>query len=248
MNARLIRKFGIVLSGFTLASCAVQPSPMDSASLTSPGSKGLSTNRAQVALGTAGTATQNKRGVVPAGICLRLTDQGSEACRPSPSDVGAVAAAAASSDALAADDELASDDSADNVVNDGALAHAEPIAGDTPDVSNFHQSGKASWYGRAFHGRRTASGERYDMHEFTAAHRSLPLLSYVRVTNLFNHHSVIVKITDRGPFHGSRILDLSMAAAKAIGLQASGTGRVSITGLSPKQASVELRTPLLASR
>ena len=132
--------------------------------------------------------------------------------------------------------------------NDGALANAAPIDADTPDVSNFHQSGKASWYGNAFHGRRTASGERYDMHELTAAHMSLPLLSYVRVTNLLNKRSVVVRINDRGPFHGKRILDLSLAAAKILGLQSKGTGNVSITGLSPSEARAELSQPLLASR
>jgi rare lipoprotein A len=132
--------------------------------------------------------------------------------------------------------------------NDGALASAASIDADTPDVSNFRQSGKASWYGNAFHGRRTASGERYDMHEMTAAHMSLPLLSYVRVTNLLNSRSVVVRINDRGPFHGKRILDLSLAAAKALGIQSRGTGNVMITGLSPSEARVGMNQSLLASR
>ena len=95
-------------------------------------------------------------------------------------------------------------------------------------VKKFTQSGAASWYGRQFHGRPTASGERFDMHAMTAAHRSLPLNCYIRVTNKNNGKSVIVKVNDRGPFHGNRVLDLSYGAAKAIGIVNSGTGNVTI--------------------
>lgn len=84
-------------------------------------------------------------------------------------------------------------------------------------VSNFSQEGKASWYGKQFHGRKTASGERYDMNEMTAAHRTLPIPSYAKVTNLANGKEVIVRINDRGPFHSSRVLDVSYGAAKKIG-------------------------------
>jgi rare lipoprotein A (peptidoglycan hydrolase) len=80
--------------------------------------------------------------------------------------------------------------------------------------SFFEQSGKASWYGPRFHGRRTACGEKYDMHDFTAAHRTLPFGTIVRVTNPANGKTALVRITDRGPFHGNRIIDLSYAAAK----------------------------------
>ena len=76
-------------------------------------------------------------------------------------------------------------------------------------VSNFTQEGKASWYGKQFHGRKTASGERYDMHEMTAAHRTLPIPSYAKVTNLANGKEVIVRINDRGPFHSNRVMDVS---------------------------------------
>lgn len=95
-------------------------------------------------------------------------------------------------------------------------------------VKKFTQSGAASWYGRQFHGRPTASGERFDMHAMTAAHRSLPLNCYIRVTNKNNGKSVVVKVNDRGPFHGNRVLDLSYGAAKAIGIVNSGTGNVTI--------------------
>lgn len=95
-------------------------------------------------------------------------------------------------------------------------------------VRKFSQTGIASWYGRQFHGRKTANGETFDMNELTAAHRSLPLNCYIRVTNKDNGRSVVVKVNDRGPFHGNRVLDLSYAAAKRIGLTNAGTGKVSI--------------------
>lgn len=95
-------------------------------------------------------------------------------------------------------------------------------------VRKFSQSGTASWYGRQFHGRKTASGETFDMNGLTAAHRSLPLNCYIRVTNKNNGRSVVVKVNDRGPFHGNRVLDLSYGAAKQIGLTSAGTGNVSI--------------------
>lgn len=95
-------------------------------------------------------------------------------------------------------------------------------------VRKFSQNGVASWYGRQFHGRKTASGERFDMNALTAAHRSLPLNCYIRVTNKNNGKSVIVKVNDRGPFHGNRVLDLSYGAAKRLGITNSGTASVSI--------------------
>ncbi|WP_420464423.1 septal ring lytic transglycosylase RlpA family protein [Panacagrimonas sp.] len=80
-------------------------------------------------------------------------------------------------------------------------------------ATGFRETGLASWYGKKFHGRRTSNGERYDMFKLTAAHKHLPLPTYVRVTNLGNGKSVVVRVNDRGPFHGSRIIDLSFAAA-----------------------------------
>lgn len=102
------------------------------------------------------------------------------------------------------------------------------------------QEGVASWYGPGFNGRRTASGEIFNMHQLTAAHRTLPLPSFVRVTNLANQQSVIVRINDRGPFHAGRILDLSYAAARKIGML--HTGRVSI-----EPVEVSHREPILRS-
>lgn len=95
-------------------------------------------------------------------------------------------------------------------------------------VSKFKQTGLASWYGRQFHGRKTASGETFDMNGLTAAHRSLPLNCYVKVTNKTNGKSVVVKVNDRGPFHGNRVLDLSYGAAKQLGVTNAGTAKVSI--------------------
>lgn len=93
-----------------------------------------------------------------------------------------------------------------------------------------HESweGLASWYGPGFHGRRTASGEVFDMYDYTAAHSFLPFNTKVRVTNLSNHRSVVVRINDRGPHTKHRIIDLSYQAAKKIGLLEMGTARVRI--------------------
>jgi len=88
--------------------------------------------------------------------------------------------------------------------------------------------GTASYYGRKFNGRRTASGETFDMNAMTAAHRTLPFGSQVRVTNPANGHSVIVTINDRGPFHGGRLIDVSRAAAVELGLIATGHGTVDL--------------------
>src|SRR5690606_26618418 len=84
----------------------------------------------------------------------------------------------------------------------------------------------ASWYGRRFHGKPTASGEPYDMYAMTAAHRTLPLPSYVRVTNLSNQRSVIVRVNDRGPFMKNRLIDLSWTAAKKLDFIEDGHARV----------------------
>lgn len=100
--------------------------------------------------------------------------------------------------------------------------------------------GLASWYGRQFQGKRTANGERYDMNALTAAHNSLPLSSYVEVTNLKNNRSVVVRINDRGPFHGRRVMDLSYAAARELGIQRAGTASVQIRPLFESAAAAQL--------
>lgn len=96
---------------------------------------------------------------------------------------------------------------------------------------NYQEVGTASWYGQKFHGRRTSSGEVYDMYQYTAAHKTLPLPSYARVTNVDTGDSVVVKINDRGPFVDNRLIDLSYAAAKKLGYQNRGTARVEVTVL-----------------
>lgn len=102
----------------------------------------------------------------------------------------------------------------------------------------FVQTGRASWYGTKFHGHRTSSGETYDMNAMTAAHKTLPLPSYVEVRNLDNQRKIIVRVNDRGPFSPGRIIDLSYVAAKKLGITAKGTGRVEIRVIDPTEKSV----------
>lgn len=97
---------------------------------------------------------------------------------------------------------------------------------------NYRVEGKASWYGRSFHGRRTANGETFDMDALTAAHPTLPLPSYVRVTNLENHRSIIVRLNDRGPFRGRRLIDVSVRAAKLLGFYDQGLAQVRVEYIS----------------
>ncbi|MCZ6855857.1 MAG: septal ring lytic transglycosylase RlpA family protein [Gammaproteobacteria bacterium] len=95
----------------------------------------------------------------------------------------------------------------------------------------YKATGNASWYGRKFHGRLTSSGEPFDMFKLTAAHTTLPIPTYLRVTNLANGRSTIVRVNDRGPFHSERIIDLSYAAAVKLDFAASGTARVQVETL-----------------
>ena len=97
----------------------------------------------------------------------------------------------------------------------------------------YDQEGLASWYGQKFHGHTTSSGEIYDMYKLTAAHRTLPIPSYARITNRQNGKSTIVRINDRGPFHPSRIIDLSYASAVKLGFENVGTARVHVASLLP---------------
>lgn len=121
----------------------------------------------------------------------------------------------------------------------------------SPAAVSWKQRGRASWYGKKFHGRRTASGERFSAHGFTAAHRTLPIPSYVRVRRVANGQEVIVRINDRGPFHGGRVLDLSFAAAQKLGMVAVGSAEVEIERLtdedwrfeSARQAATSVETP-----
>ena len=97
------------------------------------------------------------------------------------------------------------------------------------EVSVFEETGTASWYGKKFHGKPTSTGEIYDMNAITAAHKTLPLPCLVQVINLENQKKVLVKVNDRGPFVDGRIIDLSYAAAKELGMTRQGTAKVKIS-------------------
>jgi rare lipoprotein A len=103
-------------------------------------------------------------------------------------------------------------------------------------AEGYLEDGIASWYGAKFHGHRTSSGEPYDMYQLSAAHKTLPLPSWARVTNLDNGKSTIVRVNDRGPFHPDRVIDLSWAAAVKLDIDQRGTGRVRVEALTPEPA------------
>jgi rare lipoprotein A len=111
----------------------------------------------------------------------------------------------------------------------------------------YLERGVASWYGPGFHQVRTSSGETYDMYAMTAAHKTLPLPAYVRVTNLENGRSVVVRVNDRGPFVGNRIIDLSYTAAARLDMLRNGTAMVEVRGIDPQAPVTELTTPMTAS-
>jgi rare lipoprotein A len=96
---------------------------------------------------------------------------------------------------------------------------------------NYTEKGVASWYGSKFNRKRTSNGERFNMYQMTAAHRTLPLPTFVQVTNLTNGRQVIVKVNDRGPFVSNRLIDLSYAAAKKLGMVGRGTAPVSVRAI-----------------
>lgn len=98
----------------------------------------------------------------------------------------------------------------------------------------YKARGSASWYGRYHHGLRTANGERYDMRKLTAAHPTLPIPSYARITSLKTGQSVVVRINDRGPFHRGRLIDLSRAAARRLGIASHGVSEVEVEALNPR--------------
>lgn len=105
---------------------------------------------------------------------------------------------------------------------------------------NFRQQGVASWYGRKWHGRKTANGETYNMYAMTAAHKHLPLPTYAKVTNLENGKAVVVRINDRGPFAGNRIIDLSYSAAAKLGVVNRGLARVEVEAIDPSQTKRQI--------
>ena len=101
------------------------------------------------------------------------------------------------------------------------------------DGRSYREEGTASWYGTKFHGQNTANGELYDLYGMTAAHKTLPLPTYVQVTNLTNNRKIIVRVNDRGPFYSDRIIDLSYAAAKKLGYADQGVAHVLVEGIDP---------------
>lgn len=103
-----------------------------------------------------------------------------------------------------------------------------------PTSRGFVERGIASWYGSKFHGRRTSSGETYDMYAMTAAHKEVPLPTYARVTHLGTGKSIVVKINDRGPFHANRVIDLSYGAASRLGILKAGTAPVEVRAIDPR--------------
>ena len=112
---------------------------------------------------------------------------------------------------------------------------------------NYSATGMASWYGAAFHGRRTANGEVYDMASLSAAHPTMPLPSYARVTNLGNGYSIIVRVNDRGPYHAGRVMDVSSRVADVLDMKAMGTARVKVDYVGPAPLEGSDDSQLLAS-
>jgi rare lipoprotein A len=110
-----------------------------------------------------------------------------------------------------------------------------------PRIARYIKQGVASWYGPGFHGKKTATGEIFDMYAMTAAHKTLPIPSYAQVTNLENNRSIIVRINDRGPFVRNREMDLSYGAAKILDMEQDGTGKIEIKAISPSQALPQLQ-------
>lgn len=159
-------------------------------------------------------------------------------------------------------DEMDIQDGAGELVDTRLIANAVPkmepvtragnsnpytVLGETyhllPTARGYKRVGTASWYGSKFHGRKTANGEVYDMYAMTAAHRTLPIPAYARVTNLSNQRVIVVRINDRGPFHASRIIDLSYAAALKLGFADHGTAEVEIEVITPTSTRVEAPMP-----
>jgi rare lipoprotein A len=168
-------------------------------------------------------------------------------------------------------DEMDIEDGAGELVDTRLIANAVPkmepitragnsnpytVLGETyhllPTAGGYKRVGTASWYGSKFHGRKTANGEVYDMYGMTAAHRTLPIPAYARVTNLSNQRVIVVRINDRGPFHASRIIDLSYAAALKLGFADRGTTEVEIEVITPtnprEKAPMRNISPVIADR
>lgn len=108
-----------------------------------------------------------------------------------------------------------------------------------PTEIGYNERGVASWYGEKFHGHKTSNGEIFDMYQISAAHKSLPIPSFLNVTNLDNNRSLVVRVNDRGPFHGDRVIDLSYAAAVLLGYADKGTARVQLEAIVPTGSALD---------
>jgi rare lipoprotein A len=182
------------------------------------------------------------------GLCLLLL-QGCSQLPSKPSETAASPTPTSSTSATASKGryKLLEDQGPDVDIDVTPIANAQPkkeirtIAGNLSpytvlgksysvqfNAANYSEVGQASWYGKKFHGERTSNGEIYNMFGMTAAHKSLPIPCYVRVTNLANQKSVVLRVNDRGPFHGDRIIDLTYTAAKKLDFHHLGTARVKV--------------------
>jgi rare lipoprotein A len=157
--------------------------------------------------------------LILAGGCALVVEQ---AGGPPPEDIDV----AGLPDAVPRAEPLSKYGNPDSYVVNGRRYHT------LKSSDGFVERGIASWYGSKFHGRRTSSGEAYDMYKMTAAHPRLPLPTYVEVENVENGRRAVVKVNDRGPFHQNRVIDLSYAAAKKLGIAERGTGLVEIRAIS----------------
>ncbi|MBI5428893.1 MAG: septal ring lytic transglycosylase RlpA family protein [Nitrosomonadales bacterium] len=184
------------------------------------------------------------------------------ACGSTPQRKGAGVATAPAGGGYLAGDGPGADAPADIDAIPDAVPRSEPLhryanrpyvalgKSYTPLTSpgNFKERGIASWYGKKFHGQRTSSGETYDMYAMSAAHPTLPLPSYARVTNLANQKSVIVRVNDRGPFLHDRVIDLSYTAAHKLGILGNGSAEVEVESLAPAATMGSLKTDVVQIR
>jgi rare lipoprotein A len=182
------------------------------------------------------------------------TAQAEVSVRPAPP---AATSSAPSKGAYYKDDGPGPNPPADLAAIPDAVPRAEPLnrAANRPyqvfgkdyvpltSVAPFRETGVGSWYGRRYHGGATSSGEKYDMYAMSAAHPTLPIPSYARITNLANGRSVVVRINDRGPFHSDRIIDLSYAAAWKLGYAEVGSARVEVESIVPGASPAPAAAP-----
>jgi rare lipoprotein A len=217
-----------VLLALLLTACAGKPArpvPPPTASATPPpaAAKGADT-RSDFARACAPTRVHDERDYTPGGLYAPGVSDGGPAA---PIDVSAVR------------EPVPRDEPRSRYGNRSPYTVLGKSYRVLDSTRGFHERGLASWYGTKFNGRATSSGELYDICQFTAAHKTLPLPSFVRVTNLDNGRSLIVRVNDRGPFHAGRVMDLSYAAAVRLGVDRTGTARVELEAVGPGDARVK---------